>query len=105
MPLSLADLTPSDWFMQVVVFVIVSYPIVGGCAFIVSGTYYHLFRERRDRPRFLEHGEPFVTILVPAHNEEEQTTASTSRSGTRRATSCCPTTPIPSPARTRCGST
>lgn len=57
--------------MQVVVFVLVSYPIVGGCAFIVSAVYYHLFLERRDRPRYLEHGEPFVTIMVPAHNEEQ----------------------------------
>lgn len=72
MSFSPADLTPSQWFIEVLVFVLVAYPIVGGCAFIVSGTYYHLFRERRDRPRFLEHGEPFVTILVPAHNEEEQ---------------------------------
>jgi poly-beta-1,6-N-acetyl-D-glucosamine synthase len=65
-----ADPAPGDWFLQILVFVLVAYPIVGGCAFIVSGTYYHLFQERRDRPRFLEHGEPFVTILVPAHNEE-----------------------------------
>lgn len=70
MSLSLADLTPSDWFMQILVFIIVAYPIVGGCAFIVSSIYYHLLMERHDRPRYLEHGEPFVTILVPAHNEE-----------------------------------
>jgi cellulose synthase/poly-beta-1,6-N-acetylglucosamine synthase-like glycosyltransferase len=63
-------MTPSDWFMQVLIFIIVAYPIVGGCAFIVSSAIYHLFMERRDRPRYLEHGEPFVTILVPAHNEE-----------------------------------
>src|SRR5580693_4000312 len=70
-PLSPADLTPSDWLMQVLVFVIVSYPIGGGCAFIVSSGIYHLFLERGDRPRYLEHGEPFVTVLVPAHNEEK----------------------------------
>jgi poly-beta-1,6 N-acetyl-D-glucosamine synthase len=64
-------MTPSAWFIQILIFVLFAYPIVGGCAFIVSGTYYHLFLERRDRPRFLEHGEPFVTILVPAHNEEQ----------------------------------
>jgi poly-beta-1,6 N-acetyl-D-glucosamine synthase len=69
--LSLADMTPGDWFIQLLVFIIVSYPIVGGCAFIVSSTIYHLFMERNDRPRYLEHGEPFVTILVPAHNEEK----------------------------------
>ncbi len=46
------------------------YPIVGGLAFLVSSLYYHLFRERKDLPRYLEHGEPFVSILVPAHNEE-----------------------------------
>jgi poly-beta-1,6 N-acetyl-D-glucosamine synthase len=66
-----ADLTPSDWLIHIAVFVLLAYPIVGGCAFIVSATYYYLFQERRDRPRFLEHGEPFVTILVPAHNEEQ----------------------------------
>jgi poly-beta-1,6 N-acetyl-D-glucosamine synthase len=65
-------LSSSDWFLQVLVFILGAYPIVGGCAFIVSAAYYHLFRERHDRPRYLERGEPFVTILVPAHNEEEQ---------------------------------
>lgn len=71
MSISPADLAPGDWFIQVIAFVITAYPIVGGCAFIVSSVYYHLFLERRERPRYLEHGEPFVTILVPAHNEEE----------------------------------
>jgi biofilm PGA synthesis N-glycosyltransferase PgaC len=70
-PNALAGLTPTDWFMQVLVFIIVAYPIVGGCAFVVSSVIYHLFLERLDRPRYLEHGEPFVTILVPAHNEQE----------------------------------
>jgi poly-beta-1,6-N-acetyl-D-glucosamine synthase len=61
----------SDWFIQILIFVIVAYPIVGGLAFLVSSFYYHLFQERRDLPRYLEHGEPFVTIFVPAHNEED----------------------------------
>src|SRR3954468_23313138 len=62
--------TSSDWFVQILVFVLVAYPIVGGLAFLVSSFYYHVFLERRDLPRYLEHGEPFVTILIPAHNEE-----------------------------------
>lgn len=62
--------TGADWFVQILVFVLVAYPIVGGLAFIVSSFYYHVFQERADRPRYLEHGEPFVTILIPAHNEE-----------------------------------
>ncbi|WMM74916.1 glycosyltransferase [Rhodococcus pyridinivorans] len=64
---------PSDtaeWAVQILVFVIVAYPIVGGLTFIVSSFYYHVFSEKRERPRYLQHGEPFVTILVPAHNEE-----------------------------------
>lgn len=60
-----------DWFVDLLVFALFAYPIVGGMAFIVSSFYYHIFLERRDLPRYLEHGEPFVTILVPAHNEED----------------------------------
>ncbi|WP_017932737.1 glycosyltransferase [Nocardioides sp. Iso805N] len=62
--------TFSEWFVQLLVFVIVAYPIVGGLAFIVSSFYYHVFSEKRDLPRYLEHGEPYVSIFVPAHNEE-----------------------------------
>lgn len=60
-----------EWFVQFIVFAIVAYPIVGGLAFIVSSFYYRIFLEKRDLPRYLEHGEPFVTILIPAHNEEK----------------------------------
>jgi cellulose synthase/poly-beta-1,6-N-acetylglucosamine synthase-like glycosyltransferase len=63
-------LTGGEWFVVLLVFVLVSYPIVGGIAFIVSSFYYHVLSEKRDLPRYLEHGEPFVTVLVPAHNEE-----------------------------------
>jgi biofilm PGA synthesis N-glycosyltransferase PgaC len=62
--------TGADWFVQLLVFVLVAYPIVGGLAFIVSSFYYHVFMEREELPRYLVHGEPFVTIFVPAHNEE-----------------------------------
>ena len=62
--------TGADWFVQILIFVLVAYPIVGGLAFVVSSFYYRVFSERPDLPRYLEHGEPFVTILVPAHNEE-----------------------------------
>jgi len=67
-----AGTTTGDWFMQIIIFVLMAYPIVGGCAFIVSAVYYHCFLERHDRPRYLARGEPFITILVPAHNEEEE---------------------------------
>jgi biofilm PGA synthesis N-glycosyltransferase PgaC len=63
--------TSIDWFVQILIFILVAYPIVGGLAFIVSSIYYHLFLEKRDRPRYLQHGEPFVTIFIPAHNEED----------------------------------
>ena len=62
--------TGGEWIVQLLIFVLVAYPIVGGLAFIVSSTYYHLFDEKRDLPRYLEHGEPFITIFIPAHNEE-----------------------------------
>ncbi|GAA4191989.1 glycosyltransferase family 2 protein [Gryllotalpicola kribbensis] len=62
--------TAGGWFIQVLIFVIVGYPIVGGMAFIVSSFYYKLFLEKYDLPRPLEHEPPFVTIFVPAHNEE-----------------------------------
>ncbi|MGV0797416.1 glycosyltransferase family 2 protein [Mycolicibacterium elephantis] len=62
--------TTSEWFVQILIFVLVAYPIVGGLAFIVASFYYHVFLEKRDLPRYLDHGEPFVTIFIPAHNEE-----------------------------------
>lgn len=63
--------TDGQWFAPVLIFVLMAYPIVGGLAFLVSSFYYHVLDERRQRPRYLERGEPFVTILVPAHNEQE----------------------------------
>ena len=62
--------TGSEWFIQILIFVVVAYPIVGGMAFIVSSFIYRVFLEKRDLPRYLQHGEPFVTIFIPAHNEE-----------------------------------
>lgn len=60
----------TDWFLVLLVFILFAYPIVGGIAFLVSSFYYRVFSEHRDLPRYLRGGEPFVTILVPAHNEE-----------------------------------
>lgn len=60
----------SDYITRILIYTIVSYPIVGGLSFIVSSLYYWLFLERKDMPRYLEKGTPFITILVPAHNEE-----------------------------------
>lgn len=62
--------TGGEWFVQILIFVLVAYPIVGGMAFIISSFYYKVFLEKRDLPRYLRHGEPFVTIFIPAHNEE-----------------------------------
>ena len=62
--------TGVDWFVQLLIFALFAYPIVGGIAFIISSFYYRIFLEKSERPRHLEHGEPFVTILIPAHNEE-----------------------------------
>src|SRR5690349_19834212 len=63
--------TAGDWFVQLLIFTLIAYPIVGGIAFLVSSFYYHVFSERADLPQYLKHGEPFVTIFIPAHNEEE----------------------------------
>lgn len=60
----------SDYITRILIYTIVSYPIVGGLSFIVSSLYYWLFLERKDMPCYLEKGTPFITILVPAHNEE-----------------------------------
>lgn len=60
----------TEWLVPVLLFVLFAYPIVGGLAFVVSSFYYHVFLERRELPRYLQGGEPFVTILVPAHKEE-----------------------------------
>ena len=60
----------SDYITRILIYTIVSYPIVGGLSFIVSSLYYWLFLERKDMPRYLEKVTPFITILVPAHNEE-----------------------------------
>ncbi|WP_201774109.1 glycosyltransferase [Demequina oxidasica] len=63
-------LPQGDAFVVLLLALFYSYPIVGGMAFIISSFYYRVFAETKDLPRYLEHGEPFVTILVPAHNEE-----------------------------------
>ena len=60
----------SDYITRILIYTIVSYPIVGGLSFIVSSLYYWLFLERKDMPRYLEKGMPFITILVTEHNEE-----------------------------------
>lgn len=59
-----------DYFTQILIYTLVSYPIIGGLSFIVSSLYYWLLMEKEDQPRYLKKGTPFITILVPAHNEE-----------------------------------
>lgn len=60
-----------DEITRILIYTIVSYPIVGGLAFIVSSLYYRIFMEKRELPKYLEKGEPFISIFVPAHNEEK----------------------------------
>lgn len=56
--------------IDVTLFVFIFYPIVGGMFWIVGGTYYH-FRTKHQLPQFPEGvEEPFITIMVPCHNEE-----------------------------------
>lgn len=64
-----------DWIFNHVVdflvLVLVSYPIVGGIAFIISSIYQRVFNERRQLAAYFEGEPPFVSIFVPAHNEED----------------------------------
>ena len=59
-----------DHTVNFLVLVLVSYPIIGGMAFIVSSIYQRIFNERRQLPNYVEGETPFVSIFVPAHNEE-----------------------------------
>ncbi|WP_061965182.1 glycosyltransferase [Demequina aurantiaca] len=72
-----------DAFVILLLALFYSYPIVGGMAFIVSSFYYRVFAETKDLPSYLRHGEPFVTILVPAHNEEHSIAQTVRYLGTR----------------------
>lgn len=60
----------TDSLTQILIYTLVSYPIIGGLSFIVSSLYYWLLMEKADQPRYLKKETPFITILVPAHNEE-----------------------------------
>ena len=64
-----------SYMLMVVLFCIFGYPIIGGLSFIVSSIYYRLFLENGDRPAPLANGEPFITVFVPAHNEEQSIAA------------------------------
>ncbi|MFK5005794.1 glycosyltransferase [Lactococcus formosensis subsp. bovis] len=63
------------WFnlssiVDVMLFIFIFYPIVGGIFWIIGGTYYQ-FRTKNRLPKFPEGTkEPFITIMVPCHNEE-----------------------------------
>lgn len=56
-----------DWIFNHVVdflvLVLVSYPIVGGIAFIISSIYQRVFNERRQLPAYFEGEPPFVSIF------------------------------------------
>lgn len=57
-------------FNQILIYTIVAYPVIGGLAFIISSIYYWLFIEKSDLPQPLKKGTPFISIFIPAHNEE-----------------------------------
>ena len=56
------------WFnlsniVDVMLFIFIFYPIVGGIFWIIGGTYYH-FRTKNRLPKFPEGTkEPFITIM------------------------------------------
>ncbi|GFH41974.1 hypothetical protein Hs30E_05250 [Lactococcus hodotermopsidis] len=62
-----------NWWMIIVLFIFVFYPIVGGIFWIVAGAFYHFLSKGRF-PDFPEDitpkKQPFVTIMLPCHNEE-----------------------------------
>ncbi|CAM2932166.1 hypothetical protein [Latilactobacillus sakei] len=45
-----------DYFTQILIYTLVSYPIIGGLSFIVSSLYYWLLTEKEDQPRYLKKG-------------------------------------------------
>ena len=67
----------SIWLIAKTVFkvlflILVSYPILGGLAWFVGGLCYkYVFKnKKRDFTILDSHEQPFITIMVPAHNEE-----------------------------------
>lgn len=42
---------------QILIYTLVSYPIIGGLSFIVSSLYYWLLMEKADQPRYLKKGD------------------------------------------------
>ncbi|WLS84602.1 glycosyltransferase family 2 protein [Lactobacillus apis] len=67
----------SIWLLAKAVFkvlflILVSYPILGGLAWFVGGLCYkYVFKNKKNDFTILDSREqPFITIMVPAHNEE-----------------------------------
>ena len=67
----------SIWLLAKTVFkvlflILVSYPILGGLAWFVGGLCYkYVFKNKKNDFTILDSREqPFITIMVPAHNEE-----------------------------------
>lgn len=57
---------------KVLFLILVSYPILGGLAWFVGGLCYkYVFKNKKRNFTILDSSEqPFITIMVPAHNEE-----------------------------------
>ena len=51
-----------DHIVNFLVLVLVSYPIIGGMAFIVSSIYQRIFNERRQLPNYVEGETPFQSL-------------------------------------------
>lgn len=61
-----------DLVLNLLIFVLISYPILGAFAWFIEVVYYRFFFQHKMK-EFTEipvDKEPFVTIMVPAHNEE-----------------------------------
>lgn len=61
-----------DFVFTIIFLILVLYPIIGGFSWFIGGfCYSYLFKyKQREWSKISEEIEPFVTIMVPAHNEE-----------------------------------
>ena len=59
-----------DHIVDLLILLLISYPVIGSISFIVSSVYQYIFNEKKQLPHYLVNEPPFVTIFIPAHNEE-----------------------------------
>lgn len=63
--------TPWESFLFVVTLILCLYPILGAMFWFFGAVSYMLFRHREELLPDVElESEPFITIMIPAHNEE-----------------------------------